>query len=218
MDTSFKVKCFREIEENINKRYVLIFNIWADRKVTKTISQFDDFEDVKEEYMLIDEMYNDTPKPTKLPKEKHSTSRIINLDFSDGKKFWGYIVIDYEKNEIIRIHNDGLQKFGRKINESMKDYYLREPGEIPEDFKFSCQAEYDGWLQYRWGNRMNAVDYVAPPKPKKKPKTEIGYDFETCGLGGFPTPDDYDNEILENKFADMIDKETQKRLMDKYGW
>ena len=99
----------------------------------------------------------------------------------------------------------------------MKDYYLREPGEIPEDFKFSCHAEYDGWLQYRWGNHMNAVDYVAPSKPKKTKKV-IGFDFETQGMPEFPMPDDYDNEFLENKFADMIDKETQKRLMDKYGW
>ena len=26
------------------------------------------------------------------------------------------------------------------------------------------------------------------------------------------------DELLENKFADMIDKETQKRLMNRYGW
>ena len=30
--------------------------------------------------------------------------------------------------------------------------------------------------------------------------------------------EDYEAELLENKFADMIDKETQKRLMDRYGW
>ena len=32
----------------------------------------------------------------------------------------------------------------------------------------------------------------------------------------FPEPEDYDTEIIENKFADLLDKETKQRLLDRW--
>lgn len=218
-----KHPCFLELNKDINKRYVLIFNIWDDKKFSQTINQYDTIEDVKEEYKLINELYCNTPRPQKIFKKdnyrRHYGKKEYNISYEGGARFWGYIIIDYDKNEIIKIHNDGLLDFeGKTITLRMKDFYLRKPGEIPEDYKFECGAEYEGWLQYRWGNRMNAVDYVAPPKKQKTENLyeEFGYDYETNDLMEFPTSEDYDAEIIENKFADLLDKETKQRLLDKW--
>lgn len=222
--TNIKHPCFLELNKDINKRYVLIFNIWDNKKCSKSITQYDTIEEVKEEYMFINELYANTPRPQRIPKEIIYRGRYhkkeYNISYEDGARFWGYIIIDYDKNEIIKIHNDGLLDFeGRTITLRMKDFYLRKPGEIPEDYNFECDAEYEGWLQYRWGNRMNAVDYVAPPKPQKKPKNlfeEFGYDYETHGLMESPAHEDYNTEAIENNFADLLDKETKQRLLDRW--
>ena len=222
--TNIKHPCFLELNKDINKRYVLIFNIWDNKKCSKSITQYDTIDEVKEEYMFINELYANTPRPKRIPKEDNYRRRYgkkeYNISYEGGARFWGYIIIDYDKNEIIKIHNDGLLDFeGKTITLRMKDFYLRKPGEIPEDYTFECNAEYEGWLQYRWGNKKNAVDYVAPPKPKKKPKNlfeEFGYDYETHGLMEFPEPEYYDTEIIENKFADLLDKETKQRLLDRW--
>lgn len=38
------------------------------------------------------------------------------------------------------------------------DFFFRSPGEIPEDYKWDV-GEYEGWLQYRWGDGLNKIDY-----------------------------------------------------------
>ena len=218
--TIIKHPCFLELNKDINKRYVLIFNIWNDKNCSRSITQYDTIEEVKEEYILINELYCNTPRPQRIPKEIIYRGRYhkneYKLSYENGARFWGYIIIDYDKNEIIKIHNDGLLDFeGRTITLRMKDFYLRKPGEIPEDYNFECNAEYEGWLQYRWGNRMNAVDYVAPKKdltPKKSHKLEI---YDGCEED-YKLEEDYNTETIENKFADLLDKETKQRLADRW--
>lgn len=212
--------CFLELNKDINKRYVLIFNIWDNKKCSKSITQYDTIEEVKEEYMFINELYANTPRPKRIPKEDNYRRRYgkkeYNISYEGGARFWGYIIIDYDKNEIIKIHNDGLLDFeGKTITLRMKDFYLRKPGEIPEDYTFECNAEYEGWLQYRWGNRKNAVDYVAPKKdltPKESHKLEI---YDGCEED-YELDEDYEAELIENKFADLLDKETKQRLLDRW--
>ena len=34
---------------------------------------------------------------------------------------------------------------------------FRGKGEIPEDYKWDV-GEYEGWLQFRWGNGLNAIE------------------------------------------------------------
>ena len=34
---------------------------------------------------------------------------------------------------------------------------FRGKDEIPEDYKWDV-GEYEGWLQYRWGNGLNAIE------------------------------------------------------------
>lgn len=215
---NFTVPCFRELKK-ITKRFVLIFNIWDDKKYHTDYTEFDTEEEYKHETKLINEIYGITPRPQKVSKEENYRRRYGNkeyiVSFVGGAKYWGYIVIDFEKNEIIKIGNDGLKEYGKKISLAMKDYYLRKPGEIPEDYKFECRPEYDGWLQYRWGNRKNAVDYVEPPKPKRENIQPIISENE---LEDYELDEDYEAELIENKFADLLDKETRNRLMEKYGW
>ena len=88
-----------------------------------------------------------------------------------------------------------------------KDYFFRDPEVCPDEYMFK-DGEYAGWLKFKWGDGTNAIGYVKPPKQKKKIQEEFHEEIEA---------EDYETELLENKFADMIDKETQKRLMDRYG-
>lgn len=215
----YKQPCFKQNRDfkNLNNPYVVIFYLWNDR-VIRQISDYPTLDEALEEAKLLNVYYNDTPRPIKI-KDNYST-RIIKIDtydYSNGGKFWGYIVLDYNKNEIVKVGHDGVKGYGKKITPEMKDYFLRDANEIPEDYTFD-DGEYEGWLQYRWGDGKNAVDYVEPDKPKKKKVQEFGMDFETMGLPEFPTPDDYNIELIETTFDNLINKETKTKLMEKYGW
>jgi len=37
------------------------------------------------------------------------------------------------------------------------DFFFRGPSEIPEDYKWDT-GEYEGWLQFRWGDGKNAIE------------------------------------------------------------
>ena len=97
------------------------------------------------------------------------------------------------------------------------DYFLRGVNEIPEDYEFDYNAEYEGWLQYRWGNGKNAVDYVEPKKnltPKESSKLEMYEGREE----DYELDEDYEYEAIENTFDDLLDKEMKNKLIEKYGW
>ena len=47
------------------------------------------------------------------------------------------------------------------------DVLFRKPGEIPEDYKWD-NGEYEGWLQFRWGNGLNAIEKEDEINLKKK--------------------------------------------------
>ena len=47
------------------------------------------------------------------------------------------------------------------------DTLFRKPGEIPEDYKWD-NGEYEGWLQFRWGNGLNAIEKEDEINLKKK--------------------------------------------------
>lgn len=217
MTYTCKIPCFKHTSEfkKLKNPYVVIFNLW-DNKFIQQINDYATLEEALEEAKLINIYYADTPKPIRLKDHYKSWSgRSSNepiYGYSNGGKFWGFIVIDYNKNEIVKIGHDGLKNFGKKITLNMKDYFLRDANEIPENYQFDF-GEYDGWLQYRWGDGKNAVDYV---EPKKKKKNTIGIDFETGDLSSFPTPDDYNTELIESKFEDLFSKETKQRLLDKW--
>lgn len=98
----------------------------------------------------------------------------------------GCVVVDYETHSFPIIINGGVsglyETFIKNGNKSDNyawlktlDNWFREPNEVPKDYKWDI-GEFEGWLQFRWGDGKNAVGYVEPepePKPiKKKPVQE----------------------------------------------
>lgn len=215
-------------------RYVILFSLKGQYGVTGySRSEYDDLAPCLDECDELNKMYATHPLPVLIdrkwngvyPQKKHLKSI---YDYSGGKSWWGYIVLDMNECKAIRVGGHGFHcqnhicyNTCKSINGSMetKDYFFRDPNECPDEYVFK-PGEYEGWLQFKWGDGKNAIGYVEPPKKpkKKKDNEEIGMDFETCGLDDFPKPDDFKYNEIETKFEDIINKETQKRLMDKFGW
>lgn len=129
-----------------NKQYRVIFNIWSPHTFSEEKKDFDTNKEWKEYVELIEDIYENT-EPT--------TDR-----FGDEKK-WGYVVLDMKYEKILKWSKNGeiynLRKTHNKL--ALKDKFFRKPGEIPENYKWD-DGEYSGWLQFRWGDGKNAIDYV----------------------------------------------------------
>jgi len=165
---------------NINRptKYCIIFNTWKDSYEYESFSctEYDTLDDAMEEVKLLNEMYCNTPKPQKVYSKNGRHKDGIgwrydsyDWDFSDGRYFWGYAVLDMINNKFIKIVN-GLNN---KVcclskNPELKDYdmFFRGEDEIPHDYKWDIRGEYLGWLQYRWGDGKNAIGYVEPTKER----------------------------------------------------
>lgn len=164
------------------KRYRVIFSIWG-HVLSDSVTDYDTLEEVKEETRLLKEFYLPTPKP-KFNKERGCIS------FTEGS-YWGYIVVDYEKEQVLEIYNDGARIYDnvtkkpnglysksqviidKKTNGNLvKDILFRKPGEIPADYKWD-EGEYEGWLIYRWGDGSNAIGYKKPKAKEEVFDTEI---------------------------------------------
>lgn len=227
------------------KRYILIFNTFTDSKVISiSISQYDNWKDCMDESVELDSMYKTHKLPIEKKEffigaskknRMNKSERIKTIyDFSDNRSWWGYIILDMHDCKCLKVGGYGFRFYVSKristsesinvikntkhINNSVYilDYFFRDTNVCPDEYEFDGIEEYEGWIQYRWGDGKNAINYVKPPKTKsinKKIVSEIdGYDIETGGL------DDYFKyESLENKFSDLINKETYKRLMEKYN-
>ena len=149
-------------------KYCVVFNTYTDKSGSFSVTPFDTLEEAMEEAKLINIMYSDTPKPQK------NYSKMVNgkyvLDFSNGAYYWGYMVLDMINNKVIKIVNDIKHcgfTFDSKITLDKLDVLFRGENEIPEDYIWDKRGEYDGWLQFRWGDKKNALDYVEPPKEER---------------------------------------------------
>jgi len=65
------------------------------------------------------------------------------------------------------------------------------------------------------GDGKNAIGYIEPPKQKKN---KIEKNELINAVDNDCPNENYDIDLIENTFADMIDKEMSKRLRDKSGW
>lgn len=136
--------------------------------------------------------------------------------YENDRYWWGYVIVDFEEEKFIQFGGIGLRNYSIQDMKSRKpilmDLIFRKPGEIPEGYKWD-EGEYEGWLQFRWGDGKNAIGYVEPKKQKEKEEDEPFY---------YPGRDEIENYLvgdeLQDKFDDMEDKERSKRLMDRYGW
>lgn len=75
-------------------------------------------------------------------------------------------------------------------------------------------GEYEGWLQFRWGDRKNALDYVEPEKPKKTPDDIV--DFIEDEDPWFESEHDDDCDEIEAAFKKIEEKELKRRIEDRW--
>jgi len=146
-----------------SKRYAVIFNKWTLYKNIENVTEFDTMEEANEEIKLLEEMYADTPKPEHRWNCNNLKGTVVT-DYhwnapSWGEAFWGYILVDFQEEKIITWGHDELRTYKKWTDiRKLKDWLFRGENEIPKDYKWSA-GEYDGWLQFRWGNGLNAIKY-----------------------------------------------------------
>lgn len=188
------------------KRYVLRFELFTDKVLSKSVTEYDNLEEAMEEIRLLNEFYCKTPKPMKerVGKYGHYTT-----NFSGDAKYWGYILLDYEDCKILKIGNDGLYGGINKREDPLKlmDYFFRKEGEVPPKYNWDI-GEYKGWLQFRWGNGKNAIGYQEKtPKPEKI--NEIIYN-PVDSIFEPEVTEDLVYEELEKHYDDILEKEMKQ--------
>lgn len=160
------------------KRFVVIFNTFRDHLETRDITEFDTLEDAMEEARLLNIYYQSTPKPHReQTEESHHWNKKYQWVYPEpSARWWGYLVLDMKEAKLLKVGGAGLylsylhtlDKKGFDL--TWTDRFFREPTEIPLDYQWDDPEEYEGWLQYRWGDGKNALTYQEPPKPKEGPR------------------------------------------------
>ncbi len=181
------------------KRYIVITNIWG-KKPNVTYGPMDYFKEEREEFDTIEEtkdyialfegVCSTYTRPEINIKGKH-------IAWKDGDRMWGYVVGD-RNNYKIKFGGDSL--FDLKRNAStlrQRDYVFRGPDEIPKDYVWD-DGEYEGWLQYRWGDGKNAIGYEEKHKEAIK---KIAKEFP---------PEQFKQEYLSNDFPEEIEDKFAK--------
>ena len=180
---------FRKFSFNVTKRYVIYWYKWYWDNINEMNDpsiaykeneyvQFDTMDEVNAHIEFINEIYSDIKRPEIneaywqdiLTKQKYPfkpdihESRITyhkpeTVTHKDYQFFWGYMILDYEKNEIVKMCGDKHPEFNNNYKNDLrlKDVLFRRKDEIPENYKWE-NGEYDGWLQFRWGNGLNAIE------------------------------------------------------------
>ena len=146
-------------------------------KRTNDYDEFDTIYEVNDYINFIKEYYRDVEKPYLVPEHwvHRLNGKIVNhrpthdyqyehkdayWEAEDGKrKNWGYYVFDYETERVIDHGGADHPEFTKqyKQNLAIRDVLFRGKDEIPEDYKWD-NGEYEGWLQFRWGNGLNAIE------------------------------------------------------------
>ena len=154
------------------KRFMVIFSIWGQKPVPREKRcdnldsheyvhnevEFDSEKEWKEEVELIEKLYKDTPHPT----ERKGKCDEPKWNFtSEDERLWGYMVLDFSLSKVLRIGNDGIfdykkTKTKNKVSLGLLDKLFRGDDEIPKNYSFDI-GEYEGWLQFRWGDGRNRV-------------------------------------------------------------
>ena len=138
-------------------------------------------------------------------------SKLVYESFKPGERLWGYVIGDTEECKIIEWGGLDMMNIWKTSDiRRVKDYLFRGKDEIPKDYKWD-DGEYEGWLQYRWGDGKNAIDYVEPEKPKKKKEDIDEYldeDLDDMYID--------DNEDIENQYLKEEDRLKLKLLMDRW--
>ena len=113
-------------------------------------------------------------------------------------KFGGYKLKDYNSSTDKRL---------------LMDMLFRLPDEVPKNYVWH-DGEYEGWLQFRWGDGKNAIGYVEPEKPKKVVKEEEVFSEDYDNL--YIDNKDREYDEIENTFLKDEDREKLKRILNKW--
>ena len=217
-------------------RYVLITNIWGrkPRQITSYYSEWCDFEiknnpifvdeeryefDTLEELNEYIELFKEICKNYEKPSTKtvgYSRWEKSKEDVFDtpNKRRYGYLYGDRETMRLVW-GGDKLYRYNKSTNNlKLYDILFRGADEIPKDYKWD-DGEYEGWLQYRWGDGKNAVGYVEPEKPKKNDEVIEEEEVEETSYHDDSFDDSFAEEI-ENAYTKLEDKELIKKLGDRW--
>ena len=173
------------------KRYIVIFDVWSERTFSEEKNEFDTENEWKEYVSLIDSIYKDT-KPS--------------YDMYGFEKEWGYVVLDFNTEKILKWSPNGrIWNVQKKRNPlEIKDIFFRGDNEIPKDYKWD-DGEYEGWLQYRWGDGKNAIDYKET-KPKRQGMCNITQNSCEEIDDGELIQDSYNKKLTRERIMNKIDK------------
>lgn len=148
-------------------------------KRTNDYDEFDTIDEVNDYIKFLKEIYADVEEPYIVPEhwvDRFNGNKVTRKptygsefryihndsywDAEDGvRKFWGYYVFDYKDERVIDHGGHDHPEFTKqyKQNLELRDVLFRGKDEIPEDYKWD-NGEYQGWLQFRWGNGLNAIE------------------------------------------------------------
>lgn len=145
------------------KRYMVIFEKWGRIEFHEDKTEFDTLTEAMEETQLLEEFYADTPSPKKLSRYDWRSGRsTYHHEWDESyldEYLWGYVILDFEEERIVKWGHDQLKYFSKNEDiRKVKDRFFRKEGEVPEGYKWDV-GEYDGWLQFRWGNGRNSVEF-----------------------------------------------------------
>jgi hypothetical protein len=161
------------------KKYIVVTNVWGKKQrgiwdnLVDVFKEEREFFDTKEEadayIALFEEIYKTYDVPAVKLKSGHNNvfPNKVLYDFKTPKeRAWGWVLGDTESCTVIKWGGIGMYNISKKDNAlRIKDYLFRGKDEIPKNYKWD-DGEYEGWLQFRWGDGKNAIDYVEPKKIK----------------------------------------------------
>lgn len=216
-------------------RYVIITNIWGykarrystfntkDWKLNVSYTdhekvEFDDLDEARDYIKLFEDVCSIYERPELSERKYHSRysyykskDREYIFD-SPNKALWGWLMGDRETKKLTW-GGDKLENYNNSCDKrQLYDILFRGPDEIPKDYKWDT-GEYEGWLQFRWGDGKNAIDYVEKEKPKKELKP---IDDEEVIDESIDTSYVDEYEEIENSFIKAEDAEKLKKLIDRW--
>lgn len=239
------------------KKYIVCTNIWGKKEVTMWLSRdvfseekeyFDTLEEARDFAWLFKEYAMLYPNPEQKKQEYWKNKnkfqswmykdipKIAYETFKPGERLWGYVIGDTEECKVIEWGGLCMMNIHKESDpRRVKDYLFRSADEIPNGYEWD-EGEYEGWLQYRWGDGKNAIGYVEPEKPKKKKIEDIAIDksdeyekiyeqMEEERKWREEHPDEYNAQLdeairkyeeIENNFLKEEDIEKLKRLSDRW--
>ena len=229
---------------NPTKRYRLVFSIWGHTNSDSvsdfdTIDELkEEIELVKDFYKGTPR-----PEKIYEKHKYHYGKRKYDISFENGGSYWGYIAIDYQDKKILGIYNDGCRVYKIKI-ERIYPYYkntnakviekiIKEPyiissktdrrramdiffrtfDDVPEGYVWD-DGEYEGWLQFKWGDGKNAIGYVEPKKFDSPGRINENIIYDDSEL--FAEYNETEHELIQTTFEDQLNAETVKRLRDRW--